>query len=83
FTPLDSAERFSFDQSSAYFRDLSLIASYSCGPDDTRAALAAITRGVVSAERLGAIRFALDDVASAYTAMRDQRIIKAIVDFDG
>ncbi|MGH7707764.1 MAG: alcohol dehydrogenase catalytic domain-containing protein [Vulcanimicrobiaceae bacterium] len=83
FTPLDSAERFSFDQSSAYFRDLSLIASYSCGPDDTRAALAAIARGVVSAERLGAARFALDDVASAYAAMRDQRIVKAVVDFDG
>ncbi len=79
FTPIASSERMTFDQSKAYFRDLRIIASYSCGPDDTSEALALIECDVVTAQRLGALLFKLDDVAHAYDAMRKARIIKAIV----
>lgn len=81
FTPLETSERFVFDQSAAYFRDLRLIASYSCGPDDTREALDLIEARVVTADALGARLFGLDEVASAYEAMRKAQVIKAIVGF--
>jgi L-iditol 2-dehydrogenase len=81
FTPIAPDERFSFDQSSAYFRDLRLVSSYSCGPDDTAEALRLIERGVVTAERLGATEIAFPDVAEAYRRMQHAEVVKAIVTF--
>ncbi len=82
FTPLEPGVTFDFDANDLYFRDLSLVASYSCGPNDTREALAAISRGVVTAERLGATFYPLEEAGAAYTALREARIIKPIVTFD-
>ena len=79
FTPLEAGERFSFDQSTAYFRDLRLIASYSCGPNDTREALMLIEQGVVKAEHLHAKLFGLHEVVQAYESMRTAEVTKAIV----
>jgi len=81
FTPLEPHERFSFDQSAAYFRDVRLVASYSCGPDDTVEALRLIAAGIVSARALGAVTFPLERVTEAYDAMRDAATVKAIVTF--
>jgi len=81
FTPIEPSERFIFDQCTAYFRDVRLVASYSCGPDDTREALALLTRGIVTAEGLGATLFGLDGVIRAYDAMRNAQIVKAIIAF--
>ena len=81
FTPIAPDERFVLDQSRAYFRDVRLVSSYSCGPDDTRDALAAIARGVVSAARLGAVPFAFPAVGAAYAAMAGADVVKAIVTF--
>ena len=81
FTPIAPDERFAFDQSPAYFRDLRLIASYSCGPDDTREALRAIERGIVNSARLEVTEFAFPAVAEAYAAMAAGDVVKAIVVF--
>jgi L-iditol 2-dehydrogenase len=81
FTPIEPSERFIFDQCAAYFRDVRLVASYSCGPDDTREALDLITQGVVTAEKVGATFFCHDDVIRAYNAMKNSEIVKAIVAF--
>jgi len=81
FTPIEPEERFAFDQSSAYFRDVRLVASYSCGPEDTAEALRLIATGVVTARRLGALPFAFRDVAAAYAAMQAAESVKAIVTF--
>jgi L-iditol 2-dehydrogenase len=81
FTPIAPDERFAFDQSPAYFRDLRLIASYSCGPEDTRESLRAIERGIVNAVRLETTSFAFPDVARAYDAMSEADVVKAIVTF--
>jgi L-iditol 2-dehydrogenase len=81
FTPLEPGENFAFDQNRAYFRDVALVASYSCGPDDVAAALRLIAAGVVTAERLEARSFVFPDVEAAYDAMAVGRIIKAIVTF--
>ncbi len=81
FTPVEPTERVIFDQSKAYFRDVRIVSSYSCGPDDTRRSLDLISRGVVTAERLDAVEYPFPGVAAAYDAMRENRIVKAIVTF--
>ncbi len=80
FTPLEPGQDFCFDQSAAYFRDISLIASYSCGPDDTSAALAYLSSHQLSAVSVGAQAFAFEDTAEAYRAMRAGEVIKAIIE---
>jgi L-iditol 2-dehydrogenase len=82
FTPLEPGVPFTFDPNDLYFRDLTLVASYSCGPNDTREALDLITRGVVTAERLGATLYPLEESAAAYDALRNSRILKPIVTFE-
>jgi L-iditol 2-dehydrogenase len=83
FTPIAPDERFAFDQSPAYFRDLRLVASYSCGPDDTRESFRAIERGIVTAQRLESTEFAFPAVAEAFAAMAGAEVVKAIVTFGG
>jgi L-iditol 2-dehydrogenase len=82
FTPLEPGVAFTFDPNDLYFRDLKLVASYSCGPDDTRDALDLIARRVVTAERLGATFYPLEEAAAAYEALRASRILKPIVTFE-
>ena len=81
FTPLEPGAQFDLDPASFYFGDRRMIASYSCGPDDTRAALALLAAGVVSAERLGATIRPFAEVAAAYADLRAARCIKPILTF--
>jgi L-iditol 2-dehydrogenase len=82
FSPLEPGVPFPLDQSRAYFRDLRIVASYSCGPDDTVEAMRLVAAGVVTAQALGAATFAFPAVAQAYGEMREARVTKAIVTFD-
>ena len=82
FTPLEPGVPFTFDPNDLYFRDVRLVASYSCGPGDTREALDLISRGVVTAQRLGATLYPLEEAAAAYEALRASRILKPIVTFE-
>lgn len=82
FTPLEPGEPFTFDPNDLYFRDVRLVPSYSCGPQDTREALDLIARGVVTAERLSATIYPLEEAPQAYAALRSSRIVKPIVTFE-
>ncbi len=82
FTPLEPGVPLTFDPNDLYFRDVTLVPSYSCGPDDTRAALDYIATRVVTAQRLGATLYPLEEAAAAYAALRGSRIIKPIVTFE-
>lgn len=82
FTPLEPGIPFAFDASDLYFRDLSLVASYSCGPNDTREALAELAAGTISSTKLGAQVFPLDAVPQAYRALADAKLLKPIILFD-
>jgi L-iditol 2-dehydrogenase len=82
FTPLEPGVPFTFDPNDLYFRDVKLVTSYSCGPQDTRDALALIERGIVTAQRLGATEYPLEEAPAAYDALRHSRIIKPIVTFE-
>jgi L-iditol 2-dehydrogenase len=64
-----------------YFRDLSLVASYSCGPDDTREAMRALVEGRARPAEVGVHEVRLEGVAEAYRSMRDARLVKPIVRF--
>jgi len=83
FTPLEPGTPFTFDQSAAYFRDIALVSSYSCGPDDTRDALALLAAGVITPDAIGVELRSFADVAEAYADLRFGRAVKPIVVFPG
>ncbi len=82
FTPFPPDVSLAIDSERFYFGDLRVVASYSAGPDDTRAALDLIERGIVSAAKVGATLVAIDDVPGAYRDLAEARIVKPIVSFD-
>ena len=68
---------------SLYFDEISLIPSYSCGPNDTREAVDLLERGVVDADQMITHRFALEDIGEAMSTAADvNRALKTIVVFD-
>lgn len=64
-----------------YFQDFSLISSYSCGPNDTAAAKIAIEEGRVKAEQIVSHFIGLEELPTAYQAMKRGEILKAMVLF--
>jgi L-iditol 2-dehydrogenase len=82
FTPFPPDTPVTIEPEQLYFGDRRLVASYSCGPDDTRAALKLIEQGVVTAEKIGAELVSLDEVPRAYRDLAESRIVKPIVVFD-
>lgn len=66
FTPAKPGEILNIDPNDIYFRDVNIITSYSCGPEDTREAIMFIERGIVNADRLVTHRFAIDDTEKAF-----------------
>ncbi len=66
FTPAKPGEKLWIDPNSLYFRDITIITSYSCGPEDTIEALRLIKAGVVTAEKLVTHRFPLEKTAEAF-----------------
>ncbi|TAN42829.1 MAG: sorbitol dehydrogenase [Nitrospirae bacterium] len=83
FTPAKPDEVLSFDPNDFYFRDITLTASYSCGPDDTKEALGFIERKIVSSEKLVTHRFKIEDAAEAYRLTVEARdSLKCLVVFE-
>jgi len=82
FTPLEPSIPFTFDPNDLYFRDVTFVPSYSCGPTDTREAFDIISRGIVTAERLGASYYSLAEAPAAYAALQRAEILKPIVTFE-
>lgn len=66
FTPAKPGEILSLDPNYLYFRDINIVTSYSCGPDDTKTALHFIQQGAVSADKIVTHRFSIDDTEKAY-----------------
>jgi L-iditol 2-dehydrogenase len=82
FTPTPAGETTPVDLGDLYFREISLIPSYSCGPEETREAYELIRQGRVQLEGLVTHRFALDNVQEAYdTARRGGPALKVLVTF--
>ena len=65
-----------------YFNEISLIPSYSCGPNDTREALQLIQKGVVSADKFITHRFPFSALHQAYQNAAEARdSLKTIIEF--
>ncbi|HIJ59534.1 MAG TPA: zinc-binding dehydrogenase [Nitrospirae bacterium] len=67
FSPADPKDYLKLPINELYFKDISIINSYSCGPNDTKEALELIVKGVIKPERLITHRFTIDDTAKAYS----------------
>ncbi|HEX6988168.1 MAG TPA: alcohol dehydrogenase catalytic domain-containing protein [Bacillota bacterium] len=65
-----------------FFREVDLLFSYSAGPQDTRAALESIARGVVRAADLVSHVLPLERVAEAYRLVKKPDVLKVVVTID-
>ena len=81
FTPFQPGVPVSIDPEQMYFNDLRVVASYSCGPDDTRTALDLIAAGAVTAEKVDATIVSIDEVPDVYRRFAEAHMIKPIVAF--
>jgi L-iditol 2-dehydrogenase len=82
FTPTASGILTPLDLGDLYFREVSLVPSYSCGPDDTREAYELLRTGRVRPAPLITHRFPLAEVQRAYDAARaGGACIKAVITF--
>ncbi|HVN63391.1 MAG TPA: alcohol dehydrogenase catalytic domain-containing protein [Candidatus Binataceae bacterium] len=66
-----------------YFNETRLVPSYSCGPDDTRAAFNLVAAGVIDSKELVTHRFPLDRVTEAFETARRPESLKVVVTFPG
>jgi L-iditol 2-dehydrogenase len=81
FTATAPDEEMTIKPHDLYFNDTRLIASYSCGPDDTRQALELVERGVLSASALVSHSFPLHQVSEAFATAQRQEALKVVVTF--
>jgi L-iditol 2-dehydrogenase len=81
FAPLPDGEGLPLSYASGYFKDLQILHTYSCGPDDTAEAFRQIKSGVVTAEKVVSDFVSLDHLPEAYASMKAERILKAMVLF--
>lgn len=81
FAPLPPASPLELDLEKLYFRDIELVTSYSCGPDDCRAALDSLRSDRVQAESVVSDFISLDELPRAYLQMKRGGILKAMVVF--
>ncbi len=83
FAPLPPGQHVSFEIFGLYFNEISIIPSYSAGPDDTRMALRYIQSGRVRPSLLITHRFPFDRTPEAYrTAHNNPDAIKVMIDIE-
>lgn len=82
FSPLSPPGLMELPINDVYFNDVSIIPSYSCGPNDTKAALDVLLAGDVKAEQVVSDFISLDELPRAYKAMKAGEILKPMVMFD-
>jgi len=80
FAPLGPGKSLVVPQE-AYFRDIAIAHSYSCGPNDTRAAYEAIEAGKLRAEQVVSEFIDMKELPGAYVRMKNGEILKPMVVF--
>ncbi len=80
FAPLGPGQELKVPQS-VYFKDIRIVQSYSCGPNDTLAAATALRAGVFKAEQVVSNFIAIEELPAAYEEMKHGRILKPMVQF--
>lgn len=83
FTPTKPFEQLIIYPNDLYFKDISIITSYSCGPTDTADALELIEEGVVRAEKLVTHRFPIEKTEEAFKLTAEAKdSLKTIIVFE-
>lgn len=81
FAPLPPDDRLVVSQE-AYFKDLQISHSYSCGPNHTREARIALEKDLIRAEQVVSHFIGIDELPAAYLKMKRGEILKPMVVFD-
>jgi L-iditol 2-dehydrogenase len=81
FTATPPEDEMTLKPHDLYFNETRLVPSYSCGPDDTREAMALVERAVLRAADLVTHSFPLDRVTEAYAMAQNPTSLKVIVTF--
>ena len=82
FTMAAPGDAWAADLNALYFREIAVVPSYSCGPDDTRDALAAIAARRVAVDDLVTHRFGIAEAAEAFArARRPEGSMKVVLTF--
>jgi L-iditol 2-dehydrogenase len=81
FSPLPPGVPYQVDLDKQYFTDFELIASYSCGPEDTALSTKWLEEKKVVAEDVVSDFVKLNDLPAAYKEMKDMTILKVMVEF--
>lgn len=80
FAPLPPDQDLRVGQA-AYFKDVKILNSYSCGPTDTRRAKELIEVGTVTAQKVVSDFIAIEELPAAYGKMKAGQILKPMVLF--
>jgi len=81
FAPMPPGTPTPVDLNRLYFKDVNLVSSYSCGPNDTAIAAQMLKEGKIKAEQVVSDFIALEELPKAYQAMKNGEILKAMVMF--
>ncbi len=83
FTPPPPGEILNIEPNALYFKEINIIQSYSCGPDDTREALRLLSIGAIPVEKVITHTFPLEDAGDAFRlTARARESLKAVVVFN-
>ena len=80
FAPLAPSQELKVPQD-LYFKDVRIMQSYSCGPNDTLAAVQAVREGKLRAEQVVSEFIGIDELPTAYQKMKQGLILKPMVLF--
>lgn len=81
FSPFAPGEAPEIDWDCVYFKELAILPSYSCGPNDTAEAIELLRAGTVRAEQVVSHFIEMDELPEAYVAMKAGEILKPMVVF--
>jgi L-iditol 2-dehydrogenase len=81
FAPMPPGEETPVNLNRLYFKDVRVVNSYSCGPDDTRRAADLIREGKIRAEQVVSDFIAIDELPDSYQKMKRGEILKPMVVF--
>jgi L-iditol 2-dehydrogenase len=82
FTPAKPREKLTIKPNDLYFKDIDIITSYSCGPEDTREALKLISLGVIKTKKIITHRFPIEKTAEAFRLTAEAKdSLKSVIVF--
>jgi L-iditol 2-dehydrogenase len=83
FAPVQPSESLSLNPNELYFKDITFITSYSCGPTDTADALELLEAGIVKSEKIISHRFPIEKTEEAFRLTAEARdSLKSVIVFD-